>query len=252
MPLTSLTCPICLAVLKPSQPVAEGARVRCPKCKGAFVAEGEPRIEEAAPDAPPEAVQEPMLDAVEDAAAEDDVTAAPPPRKSRDRALDEEPDRPRKREKIRDDERDEEEDRPRKKKVRKPAIPMWLWLTAGGAGLLLLCGCCGVPSLLLGTGAVNLPGSGSSTASGSGFFGLSFGNTVTMDNYKKIQRGMPEAQVVAILGPPTQHQAIFGLKVDIWQNGADQITVFFDNSGRAANRECRFTNGGITTISSGF
>lgn len=103
MPLTSLTCPICLAVLKPSQPVAEGARVRCPKCKGAFVAEGEPRIEEAAP----EAVQEPILDAVEDGAAEEDVIAAPPPRKKPDRAPDEEPDRPRKRAQIRDDEHDE-------------------------------------------------------------------------------------------------------------------------------------------------
>ena len=57
MPLTSLTCPICLATLKPAQPVQEGARVRCPKCKGAFVAEGESPAEEAAPEAnkpPPE------------------------------------------------------------------------------------------------------------------------------------------------------------------------------------------------------
>lgn len=136
--------------------------------------------------------------------------------------------------------------------MRKPAIPLWLWLTAGGVGLLLLCGCCGVPSILFGTGALSLPGSGSSTASGSGYFGLSFGNTVTMDNYKRIQRSMTEAQVVAILGPPTQHQTIFGVKKDIWQNGSDLITVFFDNTGRAVNRECRFTTGGITTISSGF
>ena len=103
MSLTSLTCPICLAELKPSEPVAEGARVRCPKCKGAFVAEGEPRVEEPAP----EAVQEPMLEAVEEPGAEEDVTAAPPPRKSRDRAPVEEPDWARKRVKIRDDEHDE-------------------------------------------------------------------------------------------------------------------------------------------------
>ena len=43
MPLTRLTCPICLGTLKMKMPVAEGTRIRCPKCKGSFLAEAEPK-----------------------------------------------------------------------------------------------------------------------------------------------------------------------------------------------------------------
>ena len=58
MALTRLTCPVCLATLKPAQPVEEGTRVRCPKCKGAFVAEAERPAEEPVPEPTPAAVED--------------------------------------------------------------------------------------------------------------------------------------------------------------------------------------------------
>src|SRR5450755_2951576 len=146
MPLARLTCPICLAVLKPSQPVAEGSRIRCPKCKGAFVAEGEPRPEEPAPEAAqeplPHAIEEPAAEDVMDAveAADDEVSAEPPRKKGGEPRA------------------DEEEALPRRKIAKKGAIPLWVWLTVGGAGLALLCGCCGIPGVMLATGNLNLPG----------------------------------------------------------------------------------------------
>ena len=38
MPLSRLTCPSCGVVLKPKTPVPEGKRVKCPTCKGTFIA----------------------------------------------------------------------------------------------------------------------------------------------------------------------------------------------------------------------
>ena len=62
MPLSSLTCPICLGTLKPKTAVAEGTRIRCPKCKGSFTAEAEPKPPEPEPlpEPIPAEAQEPM------------------------------------------------------------------------------------------------------------------------------------------------------------------------------------------------
>lgn len=128
MPLSRLTCPVCLAELKPAKPVAEGARVRCPKCKGAFTAEGEPRAEEP--------VQEPLPSA--DAPPEEEPAEA--------LAADEEVEVPRRRRSARG--RDEEENRPRKR-ARKGGVPLSVWLAGGGVGLVLLCGCCGGAGMVL-------------------------------------------------------------------------------------------------------
>src|SRR5947209_20349114 len=105
MPLTSLTCPICLATLKTKKPVPVGSRVRCPKCKGSFTAEAEPRPEEhepqVAPEPTPEPTQEPMPSAVEEAADEDVMEVV--------EADVEEPSRGRSARGRREDEDDEEE-----------------------------------------------------------------------------------------------------------------------------------------------
>src|ERR1700736_4984373 len=37
MPVTMLTCPGCKIVLKPTKPVPEGKKVKCPKCSAIFV-----------------------------------------------------------------------------------------------------------------------------------------------------------------------------------------------------------------------
>jgi hypothetical protein len=48
MELTKLTCPECGKVIKPAKPVAEGKKIRCPKCDNVFVAgEDEPDEDEA-------------------------------------------------------------------------------------------------------------------------------------------------------------------------------------------------------------
>jgi hypothetical protein len=96
---------------------------------------------------------------------------------------------------ILDDEPEEEpeEDRPakRKKKKKKPqkkGVPLWVWLTASGLGLLfLMCLGCGGVFWYVGSSMANV-GSGN----------------VTFFNYLKIQKGASEADVKAILGEPEQ------------------------------------------------
>jgi hypothetical protein len=48
MELTKLTCPECGKVIKPARPVAEGKKIRCPKCDSVFVA-GEDEPDEVVP-----------------------------------------------------------------------------------------------------------------------------------------------------------------------------------------------------------
>ena len=232
MPLTSLTCPICLATLKPKTAVREGTRIRCPKCKGSFTAEAEPRPEEhepqRAPEPLPEPTQEPMPSAVEE--ADEDVMEVveaeheeePPARTARSRRENED-DRPRRR--VRDDE--EERDRPRTRKAAK-GIPVWVWLLSGGVALVLLCGCCGTGGVV----AWSLMG-------GSG--------PVTAANYQQLRKGMSQAEVHAVLGPPTTTSNFGGSQVETWQNGADNITVTFQ-SGKAFSRSCNIQHNGAIQL----
>jgi hypothetical protein len=233
MPLSSVTCPICLATLKTKTPVPEGSRVRCPKCKGSFTAEAEPHPEEhepqLAPEPTPEPTQEPMPSAVEQAdedvmeVVEAEAEEAPPRRTTRGRREDED-DQPRGR--VRDE--DEEGDRPQTRKASK-GISAWVWLVSGGAALVLLCGCCGIAGVV-----------GISLMGGSG--------PVTATNYQLLKKGMSPAEVRAILGPPTTTSPGFGgLQVESWQNGTDIITVNFQN-GKAVSRSCNIQHNGAIQL----
>jgi hypothetical protein len=200
MPLSRLTCPVCLAELKPKTPVPEGTRVRCPKCKGAFFAGGEPPPVEPEP----EPVQEPMPDAAppaeeEIAEAVEVVEEAPPP--------------PRRTRRRRDD--DEEDERPRRKPAAKGGIPLWVWLVSGGVGLVSLRGCCGIGTIV--------------------GYSLLSGMSVDLDHCKKIQHGMTVAQVEAIMGPPTEESPDGVVKT--WVHGTYFITVTFQD-GKVRTKAC--------------
>lgn len=236
MPLSSLTCPICLAELRPKTPVPEGTRVRCPKCKGSFVAGGAPPAEQ------PEPVQEPMPDAA-DRPAEEEIAEAvegveerpPPPRRTRRR-------------------RNDDEERPRKRRAKKGGVPLWVWLTAGGVGLLLFCGCFGTVGVLVGAGAFG----------GSGWTSIAGGTRITWDNYNRLHRNMTEAQVRAILGPPTRQvkpgelnpvAGEYGPKAKtlVWEDpiSLDFIGVVFED-GKAVDRRCLVIEGGAGLSGQGF
>jgi hypothetical protein len=217
MPLSRLTCPICLAELKPKTPVPEGTRVRCPKCKGAFVAGGEPPAEEPEP----EPVQEPMPDAAARPAEEEIAEAeeAPPP--------------PRRTRRSRDDE--EGEERPRRKPAKKGGVPVWAWFAFGGGGVLLLC-CCPV-SLVGGYFAIN------------GVPGLA-GLNVNQAHLDQIKKDMTEAQVKQIMGgEPNEITPVEnGMKYETWKSGPDFITIGF-KSGKADHKSFHLTLGGGAEMS---
>jgi hypothetical protein len=237
MPLTSLTCPICLGTLKPKTAVHEGTRIRCPNCKGSFVAEAEPK-------APPEPVHEPILTETQEpmpepiAAAEEIVEAEeaaeapmeeiaeqpsrPRPRASRE---DDDYDRPRRRRARRDDDDEqEEESEDRFRRKPKKGVPVWVWLVSGGVGLVLLLGCCGVGGIVVWSAAGG-------------------GGPVSVNNYNQLKKGMSPAQVQAILGPPTTTLQFGFSQTETWQNGTDNITVGFLN-GTAATRSCNIQHNG--------
>jgi len=234
MPLSSLTCPVCLAELRPKTPVPEGTRIRCPKCKGAFVAGGVLPEPEPVQEPMPEAADGPAYEVLEEAV---EVHEAPPsPRRSRRR-------------------RDEEEERPRRRGRKKGGVPLWVWLTAGGVALLLFCGCFGTVGVLFATGAF---------AGGSGLPAALAGTPITWDNYNRLHRNMTEAQVRAILGSPTRQVKPSGpnpvggeygpsAKTLIWEDpvSLDYIYVVFEND-RAVDRSCLVIEGGAGLSGMGF
>lgn len=237
MPLSRLTCPVCLAELRPRTPVPEGTRIRCPKCKGAFIAGGD-----APPEEEPEPVQEPMPESADQPSYEvlEEVVEAreapPPPRRRRNPGDD-----------------DEMDERPRRRRARKSGVPLWVWLTAGGVVLLLFCGCFGTVGVLLATGAFG-GGSGLPQALG--------GSPVTWENYQRLHRGMSEAQVQAILGPPTrvikpgELNPVGGeygpnAKTLMWGDYLEFIAVVFEND-KAVDRRCTLIQGGAGIGAQGF
>ncbi|HVS37159.1 MAG TPA: hypothetical protein VMS17_16475 [Gemmataceae bacterium] len=233
MPLTTLTCPICLCTLKPKTAVHEGARIRCPKCKGSFVVESAPSAPAAAPQeairaelqqpmpAPPDAELPEAQEVLEDEILEAEPAEAPaaPGRSRADR--DDEYDRPRRRSSRRDEEEEERGSRFRKKK----GVPPWVWLVSGGVGLVLLLGCCGVAGIF-----------------GWMWFG---GMSVNMDNYNKIQGRMTQAQVQQIMGTPSESGGMPGFESEAWKSGDSIITVTFVN-GKAAGKACHLHYGAAT------
>jgi predicted Zn finger-like uncharacterized protein len=118
---------------------------------------------------------------------------------------------------------DSDRSRPRRRRS-SSGVPVWVWL-AGGGGLLVLV--VGVVLIIL-------------------FTAGPLGNTVTKENYEKLRHGMTEAEVIAILGRPTEtgdpNQAvrnspfgqqfgnIFNVRILIWRRGRSQIMVGFTNN----------------------
>ena len=117
------------------------------------------------------------------------------------------------------------------KKKKGHKTPLWVWLAAGFAGLFLLCGCGGVVTYF-----------GYSKMGGAGLFGP----TITMNNFKKLKRGMTEDDVKKILGTPARRVVLVGYPNVVWEDraGGDYITVIFSLDGKSQQAHYQITQGG--------
>ena len=110
---------------------------------------------------------------------------------------------------------------PRPASVKKSGLPTWLLIVGGCGTLVLLVGCLG------GIGTIAWFASGSMR------------NKVTEENYNKIQMGMSEAEVKAILGEPTATEDtgevakrlglgnnFNAMRMLVWKNGNNQISGY--------------------------
>jgi hypothetical protein len=212
--------------LKPKTAVREGTRIRCPKCKGAFTAEAEPKPPDVAPihepiltetqepmPEPAEPAPEEMLDVVLEEIVESPSRPAPRPPRPDSAAG------PRRRS-------DNEYEAERKSRFLRPkrGVPLWVWFLSGGVGFVLLASCCGVGGTLA---------------------WRNFGTTISVDNYNKIQGRMTPAQVEKIMGQPTSSGPTSGFGSEVWRNGDSFITVMFVN-GQAFGKACRLPQGAGT------
>lgn len=216
MPAT-ITCPHCKVTLKPKTPVPAGARIKCPKCQTAFVVPGGGAAPAAAApkQGPKSAVAKP---------AAPKPKPAPPPEEEEEVAEAEAADGA-------DDEAAAEEGEAPVKAKKK--IPLWVWLASAGVALVLLCGCCGLPSILYVSGVTTF-GLGSLT-----------GGNISMDTYKKLKKGMTEDQIKAVMGgAPSLQQEAGAMHAETWKgSGDDFITVEFRKDGKAIAGGYQFTNG---------
>jgi hypothetical protein len=149
-----------------------------------------------------------------------------------------------------DDDFDEEDRAGRKVAKTSPAGAkkkgsgmLWLLLGGGGAvGFLLLIACMGGLWYLFGSG---------------------LGKTIDAATYKKLYAGMPEADVVALLGKPTTTRnggdIGFGgfpgmnLKTSIWKSGGNEvIVVFTDGKASFAQGTFKEAHGGSTQLTGFF
>jgi hypothetical protein len=133
-------------------------------------------------------------------------------------------------------------------------MPLWGWLAIGGGGLFLLCGCCGVPGILLATGTFHWPwstASSGSASSGSASPTVVTGPRVTLANGDKLKKGMTETQVRAIMGEPTFTNRIGNIKVAAWQERLNVITVSFQND-QAFDRTVDIREGPERGLKNGF
>ena len=225
MPIET-ACPHCHTayVLADSQ---AGKKVRCKTCQDAFDVQPLERDRPAAKAAPVRPVR----------ADPDEEDQRPAQRRGRDEDEDD-PDRPPRR--LRRDEEDEdrprrrsrdeeEEDRPRRRRRERDewpkrrrsggGIPLWVWLLVGGGSAALVGGIIIV------------------------FIVLYLSNPVTLANYNKLQTGMTEEEVIAIMGKPhvdsgkafqemgnmmgVQAGNALGMKQLVWRRGDDMISVSF-------------------------
>jgi predicted Zn finger-like uncharacterized protein len=149
-------------------------------------------------------------------------TVAAPGGRSRGRDEDERPRRRERRE--RDDDEDRDEDRGRRRRPRRRGIPVWVWLLGVLMLLVLVGGSVGVALWM--RGGISGPGGG-------GLFGGS--KPLTRENFEKVTAGMPEREVVDILGPPDRAEGMSGplarwdqieaLKTMTWESGSTKIEV---------------------------
>jgi hypothetical protein len=150
----------------------------------------------------------------------------PPPRRDRGRDDDRRPYRDgRDYDRHRPDrDRDYDDRDPPRRRRSGGGIPVWAWLAGGGALLVLVLGVILIFLFTLGP----------------------LGNRVTAANYARLQPGMTEAQVIAILGTPSEVADpndplgnnpfgvrlgnIFNIRVLTWRHGNSQILVTFTNN----------------------
>jgi predicted Zn finger-like uncharacterized protein len=119
--------------------------------------------------------------------------------------------------------RDEDEDRdePRAPRRKQKGMPAWLLVVGGVGAFVLMLGCLGCGGSLL------------------WIYGP-FANKVTQENFNKIQNGMSEAEVKAILGEPHDRQVpANGRSVLSWKNGNNAIAVTIHN-GKVAGKSGAF------------
>lgn len=129
---------------------------------------------------------------------------------------------------------EEERPAPRPASVKKGGLPTWLLIVGGCGTLVLLVGCLG------GIGTI------------AWFATSSMRNRVTEENYNKIQMGMSEAEVKAILGEPTAVEDtgqvanrlglgnnFIAMRMLVWKNGNNQITLGF-RDGKVTTRISSF------------
>jgi predicted Zn finger-like uncharacterized protein len=211
-----------------------GKKVRCKECAEVF--EARPDEERTVPAVPragggagkradPDARGDEERPRKRPALDEDDRPRRRPARSARD---EDEDDRPRRRGRDDEDDYDYDDERPRRKsKKAKGGIPLWVWLVGGGGvGFVMLLGASLVVWLV--------------------FFRF---NPVTMENYDKIKAGSTEADVLALLGSPSQtsdagRSPAFDLgglgpkaprvnmpnmKTMVWKRGDDVLCVGFMN-----------------------
>lgn len=206
-------CPGCKKDYTLSDGLA-GKRVRCKRCTETFLVR---------PPTPPPRDEVDEVDEAEEAPAprarrrrEDGFREEEPPRRRSNGFREEEPARPRGRrpvavpeetaeEEDRDDyDQEDEDERPRRPKplIRK-RTPVWVWVTVGTVLAVLLLG--GVAVFLI-------AGVGSSK--------------VTQANFDKIKPGMPEQEVLKLLGKPTDElNNDLMTKVLTWRDGESYICV---------------------------
>jgi predicted Zn finger-like uncharacterized protein len=138
---------------------------------------------------------------------------------------------------------------PREVRRKKGGLPAWVWIVGGIGVAVLLLGCAGGGGLIIWLASASLT------------------NKVTEENYNKIKTGMSEAEVKAILGEPSQVEDLdkaasslginvrmpsSGLRVLVWRNGNNHITLTFRND-KVVTMMSQFTtkNGGLHIQSKG-
>ncbi|HTU21004.1 MAG TPA: outer membrane protein assembly factor BamE [Gemmataceae bacterium] len=134
---------------------------------------------------------------------------------------------PSERPRSRDDDYDDDRDEPRRPRRKKKGMPTGLLIGLGIGVFVLLLGCLGGGGVLL------------------WLYGP-FGNKVTQENYNKINTGMTEAEVKAILGEPTESRPTQGnVHALVWHRksarGGASVQIVFQN-GKVMMKQGVFMN----------